>query len=64
MYAGRRLFTGIHLAHIVPEDILPEGESVTGSQAKLTSKDGVLHVEVFDPDQGATVTLQQPWIPV
>ena len=55
---------GIHLAHIAPEDILPEGESVTGSQAKMTSKDGVLHVEVFDPDQGATVTLRQPWIPV
>ena len=54
---------GIHLAHFDPTDILPDGEEVEGNQAKLSSQDGVLHVEVFDPDEGATVTLSLGFVP-
>lgn len=54
---------GIHLVHYDPTDILPDGEEVEGSQSKIISRDGVLHVEVFDPDEGATVTLSPVFIP-
>ena len=55
---------GIHLAHIDPVDILPDGEEIEGNQAKLSSHNGVLHIEVFNPDEGATVTLSPAFIPV
>lgn len=55
---------GIHLTHIDPADILPDGEEAVGNQARLSSRDGVLHVEVFDPDEGATVTLSPAFIPI
>lgn len=55
---------GIHLAHIDPFDILPDGEEIEGNQAKLSSHEGVLHVDVFDPDEGATVTISPTFIPV
>ena len=55
---------GIHLAHFDPEDILPRGEKLEGSKALLTSNDGALHVEVFDPDVGATISIGQQFIPV
>lgn len=54
---------GIHLGHFEPEDILPDGETVEGTKAILKSQNGVLHVDVHDPDVGATVTIQQPFIP-
>lgn len=55
---------GIHLTHINPTDILPDGEIIEGNQAKLSSHDGVLHIDVFDPDEGATVSLAPTFIPV
>lgn len=55
---------GIHLIHLDPADILPEGEEVEGSKALLKSEKGVLHVEVFDPDNGATVTINHAFIPL
>lgn len=55
---------GIHLTHIDPEEILPEGEEVIGNHAKLSSNNGVLHVEVFDPDEGATVSISKPYVPM
>ena len=54
---------GIHLAHIEPQDILPTGEEATGAQSHLESREGALHVDVFDPAQGATVTLSPTFIP-
>ena len=55
---------GIHLAHFEPEDILPAGRQLMGESSRLESREGALHVEVFDPDEGATVTLSLPFIPV
>lgn len=54
---------GIHLVHIDPTDILPDGEEIEGNQAKLSSRNGVLHIKVFNPDEGATVTLANTFIP-
>ena len=54
---------GIHLAHFDPTDILADGETVKGTKATMTSRDGVLHVDVFDPNVGATITIGQPFIP-
>ncbi len=54
---------GIHLAHIEPEVILPVGEELTGEKSHLESREGALHVNVFDPDEGATVTLSPTFIP-
>ena len=54
---------GIHLAHFDPTDILPEGEEVTGTKAKLSSRNGILHVDVFDPDLGSTIGIGQKFIP-
>ena len=55
---------GIHLAHYDATDILPDGETIEGTKAKLSSQNGVLHVDVFDPDMGATVTVAEPFIPI
>ena len=54
---------GIHLTHIEPEEILPVGEELTGEKSHLESREGALHVDVFDPDEGATVTLSPTFIP-
>lgn len=54
---------GIHLAHIDLVDILPDGEEVEGDKAKMISQDGVLHVDVYDPNVGATITLSPTFIP-
>ena len=54
---------GIHLTHFETDDILPDGEVLKGQKAILASKDGVLHVEVNDPDEGAMVTISKPFIP-
>lgn len=55
---------GIHLTHFEADDILPEGEVLEGNRATLSSKGGVLHVDVNDPDEGAMVTISKPFIPV
>lgn len=55
---------GIHLAHFKPENIMTDGEELEGTKAKLISHDGVLHVDVFDPDEGATISISQPFIPI
>lgn len=54
---------GIHLSHYDPTDILDDGEVIEGSKAKLSSQNGVLHVDVFDPAMGATITIAKPFIP-
>ena len=54
---------GIHLTHFEADDILPDGEFLKGQKAILSSKDGVLHVDVNDPDEGAMVTISKPFIP-
>ncbi len=54
---------GIHLAHIEPEDILPVGEELTGEKSHLESREGALHIDVFDPDEGATVKIAPTFIP-
>ena len=55
---------GIHTGHFGANDILPDGETVKGSKATLSSKNGILHVSVYDPDEGATVSITQPFIPL
>ena len=55
---------GIHLAHFDAEDILDPGEEIEGKQTKLVSKDGVLHVQVSDPDIGSTVSISKSFIPI
>lgn len=55
---------GIHLSHFASKDILPEGETLEGTKAVLTSHDGVLHVDVYDPQEGATLTISQQFIPL
>ena len=55
---------GIHLGHFGSKDILQNGETVEGPTATLSSRNGVLHVEVNDPAVGTTVTIGQPFIPM
>lgn len=55
---------GIHLAHFDAVDILPDGEAIEGTKAVLTSQNGVLHVDVKDPDEGATFTVSKVFVPV
>lgn len=55
---------GIHLGHFKPTDILPDGESIEGTKATLSSRNGVLHVDVKDPNIGSTVSIKQPFIPI
>lgn len=54
---------GIHLTHTVPEDILEEGETLVGEKGTMSVQNGVLHVDVHDPDQGVTVTIGKQFIP-
>lgn len=54
---------GIHLTHFDASDIIPEGEVVEGEKARLCSIDRTLHVDVFDPDEGATITISKSFIP-
>ena len=55
---------GIHLTHYDPVDILPNGETIVGETGKLSSKDDVLHVDVYNPAEGTTVTISKAFIPV
>ncbi|WP_029324007.1 LTA synthase family protein [Butyrivibrio sp. AE3004] len=55
---------GIHLGHFNPTDILADGESVEGKKAIMNSHEGILHVDVKDPDVGATISLSLPFIPI
>ena len=55
---------GIHLGHFEPKDIIPDGEVIKGEKATLTSQKGVLHVDIKDPNVGATVFINQPFIPI
>ena len=54
---------GIHLGHFEPTDILDDGETVEGTFTKMASQNGVLHVDVKDPDVGATIKFSLPFIP-
>lgn len=54
---------GIHLVHVEPKDILPTGEEMTGEKSHLECREDALHVDVFDPNEGATVTLSPTFIP-
>ena len=57
-------FHGLHLAHFTAEDVLPDGEVIEGERAVLSSKNGVLHVDVHNPNEGATLTITKAFIPV
>ncbi|MBR0368923.1 MAG: LTA synthase family protein [Clostridia bacterium] len=54
---------GIHVGHFEPTDILPDGETVGEGQTVLTSRDGVLHVDIKDPDIGSTISFTLHFIP-
>lgn len=54
---------GIHLTHVGAEDILSKGEILEGEKGILSIKNGALHVEVRDPDEGTTVTIGRNFIP-
>lgn len=54
---------GIHLGHFNSTDILPDGQSIEGEKGTISSRDGVLHVDVKDPNVGATVVIGQAFIP-
>ena len=56
-------FHGIHISHFEPTDYLAEGEEATGTQAKISTRNGALHVDVFEPDTGATISIRQTFIP-
>ncbi|MBR1670345.1 MAG: sulfatase-like hydrolase/transferase [Butyrivibrio sp.] len=55
---------GIHLTHFDAMDILPNGEIIEGQKATLSSLDGVLRVDVNDPNEGAMVTISKAFIPI
>ena len=55
---------GIHLTHYDAHDILPDGEVLEGKKATMSSKDGVLHIDVNDPDEGTMVTISKPYLPL
>ena len=57
-------YRGIHLSHFDPEDILQDGEEVRGNEALLSSKDGVLHIDVFDSAEGTTLSIGKEYIPI
>lgn len=54
---------GIHLTHFDAPDILPEGSTFETPTVNLSSHDGAIHASVADPDMGATITLEQQFIP-
>ncbi len=54
---------GIHLTHFDAADIFPDGESFESEMIKLSSRDGVIHVDVADPDVGATISFEKDFIP-
>ena len=55
---------GIHLAHYDGGDILEDGEILEGTTARLSSVNDIVHVEIFDPDEGTTVTISKTFIPL
>lgn len=54
---------GIHLNHFDASDIIEAGEEIEGTESKLTSKDGAIHVDVFDPDIGSTISIIKTFVP-
>lgn len=54
---------GIHLNHFDASDLMPEGEDLEGKSGHLYSRDNVIHVDVFDPDEGTIVSFGKPYIP-
>ena len=55
---------GIHLTHFDAPDLMTDGEELEGKTARLHSGDGVVHVNVFDPDIGTTVSFGKAYIPL
>ena len=54
---------GIHLAHFDAGDIMPEGSAFESPMMTLTSHDGAIHAHISDPDAGATLSIEKPFIP-
>ena len=54
---------GIHLSHFDAPDILPDGTSFENEGVVLSSHDSVIHVDVEDPDVGATISIEKDFIP-
>ena len=55
---------GIHVAHLNAEDILPEGETLEGTKSRLSTQNGLLHVDIFDPKVGSTISVGAEFIPM
>ena len=54
---------GIHLTHFDAPDILPDGTSFESENVVLSSRDSVIHVDIADPDVGATISIEKNFIP-
>ena len=54
---------GIHLTHFDAPDIFPDGEVFESETVNLSSRDGVIHVDVADPDIGASISFEKDFIP-
>ena len=54
---------GIHLCHFSMSDIFEDGTVIETSNYTLTARDGILHTDIIDPDQGATITFDLGFIP-
>lgn len=54
---------GIHLNHFEAYDILPEGTIFEADTVRLESRSGAIHVDVADPDMGATISFEKDFIP-
>lgn len=54
---------GIHLTHFDAPELLREGEVFESEAVSLTSRDGVIHVTVADPNVGATISFEKAFIP-
>jgi len=55
---------GIHLSHFDGGDILADGEILEGTTAKLSSVNNIVHVDIFDPAEGTTITISEEFIPL
>ncbi len=55
---------GIHLTHLDPVDTMPERGEYDTPDGKISTKDGVLHVLVKDPQNGITMSFQRDFIPL
>lgn len=54
---------GIHLTHFDAKDLISDGESFESEILKLSSHDGVIHVDVTDPAVGAAISFEKDFIP-